>query len=864
MAWRRRFWNVLRPGRVQSDLERELQFHLRERAEELEAGGMSGQEAVRQARQAFGNYTAQIERTRDMDINGGLESLVRNLRQAVRGLAKTPAFTVTVILTLAIGIGANSAVFSAIDAVLLRPSPFPQSAELVKLSQKNPKNQDALVAPPRLQDWNRLNSTFQAIMGYYTEDDSELSGDLPEKLTRALVTPRFLQVWGVAPALGRDFTPQEEHFGGPDAVLISDRLWRRRFGANAGAVGRKLRLGNYSYSIVGVMPASFLFPDRHVDIWSPNPMDAPYAQSRTTGWFTTFGRMKPGVTLQQARANLDTVQANLGRQFPPTDALVGVVLKPLKEATVAGVRRSLWLLFGSVSLLLLIACTNIAALLLSRAAARRHEISVRFSLGASRVSVAAQLLTEVFVLALAGSALGLAIAAEASRVFRALAKDLPRVDEIHLDWSIVLYSLACAVTATLLCGIFPAVRATRRSLAGSMAQAGRSQVSNRNPLQFTLVGIQVALAVMLLAGAGLLLRSFQELGRVSPGFDPQHVLTFHISSSYGETGDQKGAKQRLYRVLDTLRATPGIVAASASAFTLPGVSEQYQIEVNTPEGRAETEPKMLAESRAVTPGYFATLRIPLLSGETCRDNFDTSGVIVNRSFADAYMGGSAAIGHHLTQAGNWSGEIRGIVGDARESGMDREPSPTIYWCYTALQPGTYFLVRTHGDPKSMAETIRRKIHEIEPRRSVYDLTPLDEHISDSYAENRLRTILLAFFAITAVSLACVGLYGTLSYLVSLRQREVGLRLALGALRTQIVRQFLTQGLTVSLLGCAAGLALTAIFGRLLSGMLFGVSAWDVVTLGGVVAIVLTVSILASLLPAIRAARLEPMQVLREQ
>jgi putative ABC transport system permease protein len=254
-----------------------------------------------------------------------------------------------------------------------------------------------------------------------------------------------------------------------------------------------------------------------------------------------------------------------------------------------------------------------------------------------------------------------------------------------------------------------------------------------------------------------------------------------------------------------------------------------------------------------------------LAGESCRDGVNTSGVMVNRSFANAYLAGSAAIGRHLTQPGNWpSSEIRGIVGDARESGMDREAAPTVYWCYSMLQPGTYFLVRTHGEPASMAETIRRKIHEIEPRRSVYDLTPLADHISDAYAENRLRTILLAFFAITAVSLACVGLYGTLSYLVKLRQREVGLRLALGALRTQIVRQFLAQGLTVSLLGCAAGLALTTVFGRLLSGMLYGVSAWDVVTLGGVVAVVLTVSVLASLLPAIRAARLEPMQVLRDQ
>jgi putative ABC transport system permease protein len=801
-----------------------------------------------------------------MDVTGWLESLGRNLRQAVRGLVKTPAFAVTVILTLAIGIGANSAVFSAIDAVLLRPSPFPNGDRLVTLAQVNRKSRDTFVAPPRLEDWNRLNGTFQAITGYYSEDESELSGELPEKLKRALIAPRFLQVWGIAPELGRDFSPQEEHFGGPAAVLITDRLWRRRFGGNANAIGKSLRINNSSIPIVGVMPASFLFPDRDVDLWSPSPMDAPYSQGRETGWFTTFGRLKPGVTLEQARANLASVQANLGRQFPKTDAGMGASVKPLKEATVGGVRQSLWILFGSVSLLLLIACTNIAALLLSRAAQRQHEISVRFSLGASRASVAAQLLTEVLVLALAGSALGLAIAGEASRVFRALAKDLPRVEEIRLDWGIVLYSLACAVAATLLCGIFPAIRATRRNLAGSLAQSGRSQVSSRNPIQFTLVGVQVALAVMLLAGAGLLLRSFQELGRVSPGFDAEHVLTFHMSSSWGETGDQKAARQRLDGVLESLRSVPGVTAAAAS-MSLPGLPDQYQMELTTAEGRAETEPKMIAQSRAVTPSYFATMRIPLLAGETCRDDFNTSGAMVNRSFANAYLAGPAAIGRHVMQPGNpflHSTEVRGIVGDARESGMDREPPPTVYWCYSALQPGTYFLVRTHGDPASMAETVRRKVYEIEPRRSVYDLTPLAEHISDSYAENRLRTILLAFFAITAVSLACVGLYGTLSYLVSVRQREVGLRLALGALRTQILRQFLAQGLSVALLGCVAGLALTAVFGRLLSGMLYGVSAWDAATLGGVVGIVLAVSVLASLLPAIRAARLEPMQVLREQ
>jgi putative ABC transport system permease protein len=851
---------------MQKDLERELAFHVSERAEELQARGMSGDEAVRSARRQFGNYAAQVERTRDMDINQQLESIVRNLKHAVRALRKTPAFTATVVLTLALGIGANSAVFSAIYAVLLRPLPFPNADQLVTLAQSNPRMSQPFLAPVRLEDWNRLNSTFQAITGYYMEDESELSGELPERLKRALVAPRFLQVWGIAPALGRDFSPQEERFGGPNAVLISDRLWRRRFGGNPNAVGKALRIGRSSIPIVGVMPASFLFPERDVDLWSPSPMDAPYAQSRESTWFTAIGRLQAGVTLARARTNMAVVQANLGRQYPKTDAEIKAVIKPLKEATVGGVRQSLWILFGSVSLLLLIACTNVAALLLSRAAARRHEISVRFSLGASRASLAAQLLAEVLVLALAGAALGLMLAAGASEVFRALARDLPRIEEVGLNWSIVLYSLACAVAATLLCGIFPAIRGTRRNLAVSLAQSGRSQVSGRTPVQFALVGVQVALAVTLLVGAGLLVRSFQELGRVSPGFDAERVLTFHVSSSWGETSDQKASKQRVDRILDGLRATPGVEAA-ATAISLPGVPFEYQVEMKNTEGRAETEPKMLAQARGVGPAYFATMRIPLLSGEMCRDEPGAPTMMVNRSFANAYLAGSGAIGRHLLQVGNTdipASEVRGIVGDARETGLDRQPVATVYWCYGSDQPGTFFLVRTRGEPPAMVETIRRKIHEIEPRRSVYDLTPLGDHISDAYAENRLRTILLVFFALTAVSLACVGLYGTISYLVNVRKREVGLRLALGALRTQIVRQFLFQGLRVSLLGSVAGLALAAALARLLSGLLYGVSATDAATLGGVLAIVLAVSVLASLLPAIRAARLEPMQVLRDE
>jgi putative ABC transport system permease protein len=785
-----------------------------------------------------------------------------NVRLALRSLARTPGFTATVVLTLALGIGANSAVFSAIDAVLLRPLPFPDADRLMLLGQKRPKTSQTFVAPIRLKDWSRLNSTFQAISGYYTEDASEISGELPEKLKRAWIAPRFFEVLGVSPVLGREFRPDEEHFGGRNAVLISDRLWRRRFQADPGALEKRLRFPQVSYAIVGVLPASFRFPDPDVDLWFASPMDTPFAQARQLTWFNVVGRLKPGVTVAQARENLSAVQADLGRQFPQTDADLSVNIQPLKEVAVGGIRASLWVLFGSVSLLLLIACTNVAALLLSRATQRQQEISVRYSLGASRTSVIGHLLTETFVLALGGALLGLLVAAGASGVFRALAKSLPRLDEIGLDWRIVLYTLASAVTVTMLCGLTPAIRATRRSLASSMIQGGRAIVSSKNRVQWLLVGVQVALAVILLSGAGLLLRSFRELGRVAPGFEPSHVLTLHISTTWAETGPP--SKAWTDRILEFLSAVPGVESAATSE-GLPGVPLGFQAELQVAEGRAETDPKILSDIHFISNGYFATMQIPLLGGELCRDAGPRQ-MLVNRSFANTYFGGSEAIGRHLVPPGPAAQpvEIRGIVGDAREQGLNKAPAPVAYACGASSQPGTFFLLRTHGAPAAMAETIRRKIHEIEPNRAVFDVTPLEEHLSDALAENRLRTVLLSFFALTAVSLACIGLYGTLSYLVNRRRREVGLRLALGALRGQIVQRFLGQGLAVAALAALAGLALSLVFTRLLAGMLFGVSPRDPITLTAVVLLTLAVASVASLIPAIRAALVEPMQVLRDE
>ncbi len=862
--WRKR----QRP--MDEQLDAELRFHLGEIEREKIAAGLTAVEAHRQAVLELGGQEQLKEELRDVYRLATFENTVSNLKSGFRVLRKSPSVSIAVIATLALGIGANSAVFSAINAILLRPLPFPDADELVMLRQADRKAQNpwSFVAPLRLLDWDRSNTTFQVISGWYTSDISETSGDLPEKITEALVAPRFLQLWGISPAIGRDFAPEEQRFGGPLAALISHRLWQRRFHSDAGVIGKRLRIESSGYTIIGVMPASFLFPDHSVDIWIPNPMDAPYAQDRASTWFNVVGRLKPGVTIAKARADLAHVQSNLGRQFPKTDADLTVGVQPLKEDIVSGTRRSLWVLFGSVSLLLLIACSNVAALLLARTAGREREIAVRFSLGASRASIVAQLMTECFVLAGIGSAAGLFIAYAGASVLRTFAKSLPRVEEITLDWRIVAYTLTCGIAAIFVCGLFPAIRGTRRSIAGKLAHASRSQVSTKNPLQWLLIGIQVAFAVTLLCGAGLLLRSFEELGRVSPGFETAHILTLRISANWGETAAMDKLTAHINQTLDTLRATPGVLAA-ATAGELPGVPGDNRTELKMSEGRAESEGKILAQSRFVSNGYFETMKIPVLQGEGCRATANYfSSIVVNRSFANTYFRESSAIGHHLEMATSQflptPVTISGIVADAREQGLNHEPVPTVYWCVSAPYPTPYFLIRAKGDPLSVAQAVRHSVHRVAPSRSVYDLESLDQQLSASYSENRLRTILLALFAVSAVSLVCVGLYGTLSYFVALRRREIALRLALGAVRGQVTGHFLWRGMAVTAVGCAGGLILAAASATGLSGMLYQVSPLDVRTYLAVSVLMLSVAGMASLLPALRASRVEPMDVLREE
>ncbi len=867
-------WINLRNRHTAKTLDREIGFHLEELTRTNMERGMTPEEARRRARIAFGAGDQIQQQVREVHASAIWEAAANAAKSAFRFFRKSPSFSLAILLTLALGIGANTAVFSAIDAILLRPLPFPQGNRLVALAQYDSKNKDpeSNTAPLRLEDWNKGNRTFEAISGYYTEDVSETSGALPERLQQALVAPRFLEVWGVMPALGRSFTAEEEHFGGPSAVLISDRLWRRHFSSSPDLAGKRLKVGAFSSAVIGVMPAGFAFPAHEVDVWAPVPVDAPYAQSRESAWYITTGRLKPGVTLAQARADLAVVQQQLGRQYPKTDRNLRVTMKPLKSVVIGEAGGSLWLLYGSVTLLLLIACINIAALLLARIAEREHEISVRFALGASRSAIFVQLLSETLALALGGGLLGLLVAYGAVRVLPQIATTLPRAEEIAIRPKILLYTLVCALCTTLLCGLLPALRGARRELARSLALGSRSQVAGvsgfgRGSLQWVLVTAQVAFAVTLLIGAGLLVRSFEQLGRVSSGFDPSHVLTLQISGSYGETADMKALMQRVERTLDALRAVPGVEAA-ATAAALPGVGGQVPTSWKLLDGAHNPTLNILADVRYVSSGYFQTMRIPLLRGEACKAGSVAQTMLVNRSFAERYLGGAEALGHHLQTAAEHSfieaGVIKGIVADAREGGLSRLPAPTVYWCISAPGPMPYYLVRVHGEPMAMAQTLRRTLGAVEPSRSVYGVSPLEQHLSETQAENRMRTALLALFAGTAITLACVGLYGTLSYLGRMRQREMGLRLALGASRRQVAQRFFAQGLRVAAAGCAAGLVLGWLESRLLAGMLYGVTPNDPATYAGVVVLVACVAMLASLRPALRAAWINPVQVLRDE
>jgi predicted permease len=796
--------------------------------------------------------------------------MLHEWRTALRSLARRRGLAFTVVLTLTLGIGANSAIFSAVDSVLLRPLPYPAPDRLVAVYELNLASgtrgtATQLVAPVRLEEWNRLNRSFDGLAGSYFENMTDTTGPLPERVEAMRISPRFFAVLGVAPAFGRAPEPAEELFGGPRLVMLSDAFWRARFSGDPSAVGRTLVLGGTSHTIIGVMPPSFRYPTATTEVWVPAQMSAGLLSARQARFFTAIGRLKPGVDVDQARQDLDAIQARLGEQFPQTDKGWASSLAALKEEQVAGVRRSLWLLVGAVALVLLAACGNVACLLLADAARREHEIAVRFALGADRRRVVAQLIREGLLLACAGAAFGLVIAHWGASALRAAATELPRAADLRVDLRLVAFTFAVGAATTLLFALAPAVQATRRDPAGALARGGRARIGGRHRLQLALVGAQVTLAIVLLVGAGLLIRSFMRMHAVSPGFDAEHVLTFRMSAQWSERIE--AVVQRQARTMKRLEEIPGVQSAAFSQVRPAGANYppgEFQIV-----GR-DTREKTFSTGRWVSAGYFRTLHIPILRGDTCTGDpappFFATKALVTKAFAERFFPGEDPIGHaikspNMTQAA----DIIGIVGDVRERGLLNAPDPIVYWCgFSPYWPDTFFLIRIDpARPVSIA-TIRAALREIEPQRAVYAVRPLSESIANSLSQQRINTVLLVLFAVMALFLAAMGLYGVLSQLVSARRREIGVRIALGARSAQIVRAIVAQAAAVTALGIAAGLAGAAALARFMTTIVFDVPTHDPVTFAGVPMLLAVVAAVAALVPARRATRVDPMYALREE
>jgi putative ABC transport system permease protein len=785
-------------------------------------------------------------------------------RAALRSLRHRRGLSATIVLTLALGIGANAAIFSAVDAVLLKPLPYPDDDRLVKLYESNKSLQGAtqLVAPVRIEEWQAASRSFDGLAGSYFENMTDTAGAAPERIEAMRTSPRFFEVLGVAPAIGRWPTSDEERFGGPQIAVISDALWRSRFNADPSVVGRSWPLAGVSRTIVAVMPPSFRYPAATTGVWLPIQAHDKLLLARQARFYTAIGRLKPGVSIEQARADIDAIQARAGERFPQTDQGWGVELVPLKEEQVGGVRRSLWFLLGAVGLVLVAACGNVACLMLADATRRSHEVAVRFAIGATRGQIVRQLLMEGTLLATGGVVLGLVVAYWAIGVLGAASTGLPRTHDLQIDARLVSAAAVLGVFSTLLFALAPALQSTRRQPT-ALSQGGRAHVGGRHMLQRALVAAQIALAIVLLAGAGLLLRSFIRLHAVSPGLDASQVLTFRMTAQWTERVE--AVVQRQARTVARLESIPGIQAAAFSQ-ALPITADYPPVEFHIV-GRDPRE-KTFAHARSVSAGYFRALRIPFVDGNTCSATPTpaTLEAVVTRTFVSRFFASSTPIGHGITSQGlppGTSMKIIGVVADVLERGLTKTPEPIIYYCgFSGYWPDPYFYVRSDPTRPVTAAVIRAALREIEPGRAMHSVRPLDDVIAASMSQQRLNMTLLGMFAATALGLACMGLHGVLSQLVAARRREIGVRMALGAAPSRIVRAIAGQAAAVTAAGIACGIGGAFLLTGFMRALVFDVPVRDpLVFLAGPILLAI-VAALAALAPARRASRIDPVEVLR--
>jgi putative ABC transport system permease protein len=799
-----------------------------------------------------------------------LEQLLRDLRYGARSLLRSRTFAAVSVIVLALAIGANTAVFSLINSVLLRPLPYSQPDRLLMLPAHHvPDEMGAEVAPGTFADWRRMQHSFADVGAYAFASLNLTSGDSPERLQGSVITPGALAAVGVRPILGRLFLPGEE---GTDArfALLSYGLWRSHFGADPGILGRVVRLDGIAFPVVGVMPPDFHFPRNDVTVWIPLRLTPERLRNREDRWTYVIGRLAPGVSLTAAQREMDGISRELARQFPRDNADWGVRLVPLQTYLVGGSRAALLILFATVLLVLLIGCANLANLQLVRGAGRRREIAIRSAMGATPSAMLRQLAVESLLLALCGGALGLLLARWALTLLGASgSRYLPRLEEVRIDPPVLLFTLLLAVVTGVLFGVAPGLGALRPDLAGTLRESGRgaSGSAHQNRLRQVLTLSEISIALALLIGAGLLLGSLQRLQSVDPGFKPENVVTLDLVLPAVKTTDNARMSAYFRELMSRVRSLPGVQAAGA-AYNLPlaggNMTESFALGAAAP---PNTPNLPEAGFRGITPGYFAALRIPLLQGRdfTDHDRADTPKVVVvNRAFVRRYWPHDDPLGQRLYLDGNSLTTVVGVAGDVKHESLDEPTKPAIYVCYEQ-QPfdAATLVVRTAASPASMLGQLRSTVHSYDPDQPVFNARTMTSVLAASTSSSRFYSSLLSFFAGLSLLLALLGVYGTISYGVSQRRQEIGIRMALGASHQTILRLVVGEAAALAFAGVGVGLVLAFALTRSLRSLLFGISASDP-TVFLLTSVALTVGALgASFLPARKASRINPVIALRQ-
>jgi predicted permease len=872
----RRILSLFCRRRMTEDLEEEMRLHIELRAQKLSEQGLDAQHAVYAAKRRFGNRTILQEVSREMWGWTSLEQLIRDVRYGLRQFRRSLGFTTIVIVTLALGIGGNTAIFSLLHAVLLRSLPYRDPDRIVTVWERNlDRQQNDKLTGGDYSEWKARNHVFSDL-AYCWDAQYTLTGiGAPKSLVGYQFSTNFFSLLGAPPLLGRTFLPEDGQPGRDHVVVLSYRLWLSAFGAAPDVIGRPIRLDGTIYTVIGVMPRAFGHPSPNVDVWTPLSMPADFAQDRKLHVLQVIGRLKPGVSLTRAQKEMEVLAAQSAREYPETNAHYGVQLELIRDSYVGNIRSALWILQTAVLFMLLVACANVANMLLARASAGEREVAIRLALGASKMRLFRQFLTQGILLSLGGSALGILIALWGVRVlprlFETQLANVPLPTQIGewLNWEVLIFTLAIAIATALIFGAIPAFRTPTPSQSTLRASGrGATQGSFAVRLRSALIVGQVALSLVLLIGSGLLIRSFLRLQDRSFGFQTDHVLSFVLVLPQNRYSGLSQTAPFLERLLGQIRGIPGVLSAGAIN-TLPLTGMDARRPFTVP-GRADsmTEQKVV-QFRVITPGYFRTMRIPLRRGRVFDDR-DRKGsrnvAIISENLARRFWPNSDPIGKIVNVADLGTiepREIVGVVGDVRHSGLASEPPIEVYRpAYQTYWPFFGVVVRTSFDPTQVAKAIRQAVFSVDKDLPVDDLRTMDNLAADSVALRRASMLLLGVFAALAVLLASLGIYSIISYSVTQRTHEIGVRMALGARASDVVRTTLGQSAMLTAIGIGLGLAVALALTRYLASLLFGVTATDAPTLGLAITAMMIVALIAGYLPARRAARIDPMVALR--